>query len=148
MIVGICLLILTMLGVFNIILGGTFMGSITETFIDNTAIVNGTSSSFVIEGQDWIFNLDPITGAIAWFTIIAGISAGVGVKILASGLSDESIKVIIKVIIYSTLWGLLSTGAWGLIWSIEVFGGLIYLSLTLVYAIGVIQGITGDNNNG
>lgn len=148
MIIAICLLILAVLGTFSVILGGTWTGTISELpTIDETQIVNGTSQNFVIEGQEWVFNLDPFEGAIVWFVVIASLAALIGIRVLASGLAETSIRVAVIIIIYTSVWTLLSLAAYDLIVAIEVFGGLIYLSLTIAYAIGVMQLISGGNNN-
>jgi len=87
------------------------------------------------------FSIDPIEGAIIFLITIVALASTVGIHILASGLAETSVRVLINIVIYVGLWGVLSMLASPLIFGIAVFGGLIYVLLTLGYTIGVIQKI-------
>lgn len=143
-IVGICLSILLILTLLSVILGNDFIGDTIETVIDNEALIDDVSSTFEIVGTDIILNIDPIIGATAIIITIATFGAIIGIQILASGLSPESVKVLIIAIAYTGIWIVLSVLASPLIVDIEIFGSLIYVSLTIVYVIGVIQKIGGN----
>lgn len=144
MMVAICLLLMTVLTLFSVILGGTWTGTISDTSVDAEAIVNGTSSTFVISGQDFVFSIDPVAGFISSLIVIVTIATLLGLTIFSSGLNSESVRVIIMMIVYTSIWTTLSILALPLIQSIEVFGILMYVVITIAYAIGVIQKIDGE----
>jgi len=85
------------------------------------------------------FNIDPLTGAIVIITIIGAISIVIGIQILGSGLADWSIRTAMLTTVYISLWAVLTALSMSLIIEIEMFGGLIYIALTIGYTIGVIQ---------
>ena len=144
--ITVSLLIMTVLTIFSVVLGGTWTGSITESFIDSGAIVNGTSSTFVVEGQDFVFSIDPVTGFIASLIVIVSLASILGLSVLGSGLSDASVRVMIMIITYSSIWATLSILSYPLIASIEIFGALMYVVITIAYAVGVVQKIDGEES--
>jgi len=146
MIIGACLLILTMLSLLSVILGSSFMGIITEQTINNNVIINGSTTTFVIEGTDFFFTIDPIAGMIANIVAWTSLACLIGIKVLGTGLSDEAVRIGALAIIYTAVWTLLSTLAIPLMFQIEVFGALIYVSLTIAYTVGVIQKIAGGKD--
>ncbi len=143
MIIACCLLILAVLSIFSVVLGSSFMGIVSQQSIDNTAIVNGTSTTFVIEGTEFYFNIDPITGAIAMIITFSAMAVFFGIKLFGSGLSDETVRVLTIAVIYTALWTVLSLLPIPLLFSIEVFGALIYVVLTIAYVGGVVQKFSG-----
>jgi len=140
-----CLVILLILTLISVVLGSNFTGSTTESTINNEAIVNGSSSTFEIAGTDIVLNIDPVIGAIVIIIIIATLGALLGIQVLGSGISTESVRVLIIAISYTGIWGVLSALSMSLIISIEIFGSLIYVILTIGYVIGIIQKISGGN---
>jgi len=89
--------------------------------------------------EDVYFEIDPVVGAIVILIVIGIIGAILGIQILGSGLSDWSVRLGILIFTYLGLWVLLTILSMPLIKSIEVFGSIIYISLTIGYTIGVIQ---------
>lgn len=87
--------------------------------------------------------IDPLTGAISIIVVIATATALLGIQFLGSGLSDNSVRVLITVAIYASIWTILSLLAIPLIKGIEFFGTLIYVGLTIGYIIGVMEKISG-----
>ena len=128
----------------SILLGSSFTDSLVPTTIDNEAIINGTTTSFEILNTDVILNIDPIIGAISIIIIIATVGAIIGIQVLGSGLSSESVRVLIMAIAYTGIWTVLSILSFPLITSIEIFGSLIYVVLTIGYVIGIIQKFGGN----
>lgn len=143
MLVGLTLLILGVITIFSLILGGGLIG----TTLDNTyyleSIVNGSTTTVVLGGDDVIFAIDPAVLGIGALAVIIGIAVVLGVQAFASGLSVESIRVILACIMYGAVWILLSIYAMPLISAIEVFGVIIYTVLLIGYLVGVIQNIVG-----
>ena len=143
MLIGLTLLILGVLTIFSLVLGGSLSGSIIGSDLNPNLIVNGSTTTLEFSGDDVLFAIDPTVATIAVFVIIIAIVAVLGIQVLGSGLSSESIKVIMACILYGAVWGLLSVLAMPLILAIEVFGTTIYMVLLIGYIVGVIQAITG-----
>jgi len=145
MIIAVCLLILTVLSLFSVVLGSSFFGIITEQTISNTAIVNGSTTTFVVETTTFFFNIDPIAGMIANIIGWSSLALIIGIRLFGTGLSDESVRIGSLAIIYTAIWTILSALVIPLMFAIEIFGVLIYITLTIAYAIGVIQKIAGGS---
>lgn len=146
MLIGLTLFILGVLTIFSIVLGSDLSGSVFDTSLGGDLIVNGTTTTLEFTGDDALFVIDPTIATIAVFVVIIAIVAVLGIQVLGSGLSPESIKTIMTCILYGTVWGLLSVLALPLISAIEVFGTVIYMVLLIGYIVGVIQNITGGND--
>lgn len=142
MIIGASLFVLGVISLFNIFLGNSFIDYSVDNSVDTSLTVNGTTSDLVYESSDVVFSIDGITGAIVILIVIVTIASVIGIQILGSGLSDASVRVITAVLVYSGLWGVLSVLSGSLIFSIEVFGSVIYIVLTLFYVIGVVEKVT------
>jgi hypothetical protein len=148
MIIGVSLAIMLILTLLSVVLGNDFIGSVIDTDIDGGSIVNGSSSTFSLTPSSSTFAIDSIQGAIAIILVIVVLATVIGIRIVASGLSDSSIKIITMGTTYFGLWALLSVLASSFIFAIETFGSLIYIVLTIVYVIGVVQkGISGGGQD-
>ena len=143
MIIGLTLTILIVLTMLSFILGGVFVDIPVSINVKGTQKLEGTSKTFEFPIGDFIIEIDPVAGLIVIFILIIVISGLLGIQILASGLSPESVRFMMTSILYFGLWSLLSVMASGLIFGIEIFGTIIYITLTIAYVIGVIQKISG-----
>jgi hypothetical protein len=143
MLVGLTLLILGVITIFSIVLGSNLAGTSIDNTITSDLIVNGTTTTLEFTGDDVIFAIDPTIATIGIFVVIGIIAGVMGIQVLGSGLSPESIRVILALILYGGVWGLLSLLALPLISAIEGFGVIIYMVLLLGYIVGVIQNIVG-----
>lgn len=139
MLVAGCLLILVVLSVFSVILGSSFMGIIVEQTISNTVIVNGSATTFVVENTQFVFNIDPIAGMVASLAGWVAIALIFGIRGFGTGLSDDTSRIATMITIYTAVWTILSTLVIPLVFQIEIFGAIIYVVLTIAYAIGVVQ---------
>lgn len=146
MLITLSLLILGVLTIFSMVLGESLSGTMLKGTYESTAIVNGSVSTIEFGENDLLFIIDPTILGIAALVVIIGVAALLGIQFLASGLADESIKVIMACILYGVVWTLLSIFAMPLIISIEVFGTVIYTVLLIMYIAGVIENITGGND--
>jgi len=143
------LLPMIVLTFISVIFGNEFLGISVSQELISALEVNGTVPEWLnvegLTGGEYLFNIDLIIGAIAIITVIAVISIGVGIQVLGSGLSETSVKMIITALAYMGLWLVLSVLSMPLIFSIEIFGTLIYVGLTLGYVLGVVEKMTGGN---
>jgi hypothetical protein len=141
-----CIGIMLVLTLLSVISGNDFLGSTWDYGVDIDALINGTTSDFVIEDQSAVFGIDPLQGAIVWIIVIVTIGVAVGIQVLGSGLSDRSVHLLFMGTFYISIWTILSILAMNLIIAIEIYGTVIYLTLTILYAIGSVMSIGGGNN--
>lgn len=145
MILGLSLAILVVLSLFSVILGTSFIGSEIETVIGNDLIINGTNTSVeLVAGAT--FSIDPFLGLTAVIIVLIVLAVLVGIQIIGSGLSPTSVRIIVIGTAYSGLWILFSIIAQPLIVSIQIFGALIYITLTMGYIWGVVQKFSGGGD--
>lgn len=144
MLIGITLAFMLVITLFSIISGNNFIGLITETVIDNNIIVNGSTTSLEIPIDDIVFGIDPFIGGLALITVLAVLGAVITIQALGSGLSEGGSRIIMISVFYGGLWAILSLVASPLIIAIDTFGLLIYLTLTILFALGVISKYFGS----
>ena len=142
MILTLSLLILVVLSLFSVILGNSFIGNEVETFVENDLIINGTTTTVGVNANA-LFSIDPFIGLTATIIVLVLLATAFGVRALASGFADVSIRVIVIGTAYGGLWVLFSLLAEPLLSSIAIFGSLIYITLTIGYVWGVIQKFAG-----
>ena len=138
----VCLLPLIVLTFLSIIIGNEFL-SVSIRHDITGLMENGSLKDMLVglEGADSTstFNLSGLEGAIAIIIVISTIAVIMGIRILGSGLSETSNKAMMIGFGYTGLWLVLSLLSSSLINQIDTFGSLIYITLTLGYAIGVVQ---------
>ena len=139
MLIGITLAIMVVITLFSIISGNSFIGLITETIIDNSVIVNGSTTSLEIPVPQGTFGLDPLTGGLVLITALAILGAIISIQVVGSGIGEGGVRILMISFFYGGLWGILSIVSANLIIAIEAFGLLIYLTLTILYALGVVS---------
>ena len=145
MLTGVALGVMIMIVIFSLVLEASPVGVITEIGIDNSAIVDGIPTTYLVEAQDVIFAIDTsslITSALFILATIIIVALGTGIQFLASGLSPSSVRIIVLITGYTGVWAALSVLVFSLIISIEIFGSLIYITITIAYVVGVIQKIS------
>lgn len=124
-----CLLPLIVFTFLSVIFGDEFMAKSLESGWSDKSVV------FEIPA----INADPVVGMLALLCAIAIFTVLVGIQIFASGISETSIKALSTGLLYTGLWVVLSLLSAPLINSIEIFGNIIYICLTIGYVIGVIE---------
>ena len=134
MLISICILPLVILSILSLVLGNEFIG----LFIGQESLAVELTELTPIS-----FNFDPLLGAIVLISIVAVGVVLLGLRILGSGLSDDSIRIVCVALCYIGIWMFLSVLAMPLLFSIELFGTLIYTALTIGYTIGVIEKMSG-----
>ncbi len=93
-----------------------------------------------------MFSIDLVAGAIPILITMIVIVIVLGITALATGLSPQTVKIATYLVFYVGIWFLLSQYAEPLIRSIEIFGGIVYVGLTIGYAIGVMQNLSGNGD--
>jgi len=143
MLIGLTLFILGILTLFSLILGNGLSGIPGEVGLEGSLIVNGSTTTLKFPIGDFMLLIDPTVATIVVFGAIIVVVGILGIQAFASGLSPESIRVIIACTLYGAVWTLLSVLALPLISAIEVFGTIIYMVLLIGYIVGVIGKIVG-----
>lgn len=141
MLIEISLLILIVLSLFSIITGA----SLKEVSAENLAgsgQFNETSTSFDISNVNTFFYIDEFSGALVIIITIMVLACLFGLQIMGSGLSTTSVRIIMVGISYYGVWGVFSVLSYNLIVSIEIVGALIYIVLTIMFTIGILNKIT------
>lgn len=121
-----CLMLIT---VFNLVL----MGSGQMSFI----VQSNTNYLDAIIGFEFI--IDDFWFALGIVIALIGIGCVIGISIFGSGINSESVRIIMIIIAYISLWVFLSILSIDLILNIAIFGVLIYILLTMFYTVGVIK---------
>lgn len=108
--------------------------------------IDGTPQTMDIEGYGVSAGFDLETGVIAVVIVVMAIGVVAGITVLGSGLSDVSVSIIYKSVMFYTLWLLLSVFGLEGITTVPIFGWVFYFFLTLVYSLGVVQQIQGSGD--
>jgi len=145
MLIGISLGILIVLTIFNIVVGSSFDEIIFGTY-DMDAVINGSDTSYTLDNLNIIFNINSLTGAIAIIIIVGLLCTILGIRILGSGISETSVRFLTTCVFYTGIWSLFSVLSYELIINIKVFGLLLYITLTIIFVLGVVQKLTSNNN--
>lgn len=138
MLILLTLSILIIIALFSIIIGGN-LETIESQSININATSSGSSSNFDLSNLSQAFYIDDLVGAIVIIIIIISLSALLGLRIFSSGLSETSVKMLTLGISYVAIWSMFSVLSYPLIVSIEIFGFIIYIILTLGFVIGIVQ---------
>lgn len=148
MLISLSLLIMMVIVFFSLVLGNDFIGVIQGITINNSAVINGSTSTVLIEGGNVLFKIDTsnlIVSGLALLITVVGVAIGTGVQILGSGLSSSSVRILVLLWAYYGLWITITILGVNLIASIETFGTVIYIMITIAYSVGVIKKISGGN---
>lgn len=101
--------------------------------------VNSTNTELALFNLQESFYIDELTGALVILISVIGIAVLIGIRVLNSGLSDQAQGTMTTVVFYVALWLVFSALSNNLIQSIEVIGSILYIILTIAFAIGVFQ---------
>lgn len=142
MLIGLSILIMSILTILTIFLGGAFPSTTTKFYDKMDAICETDFGEYLnCDAIEVGFSLDPLIGLITVIIALIALGTIIGIKVVASGLSDPSVRIIMLATTYIGIWTVLSLNSANLINRIEIFGPLIYVGITILYAIGVIQKI-------
>jgi len=143
MLMAISLGILIIISLFAIITGSSIKEIGAEN-ISGSGYVNESSTSYDISNIGATFYIDEFAGALVIIIAIMIIAVIVGLQIFGSGLSEQSVKIISIGITYYGIWSIFSVLSYELIISIEVVGVLIYIVLTVLFTVGLVQKFTSE----
>ena len=121
----------------------TYSGSLSDIASGGNQTLTGEEQEISQEISDAVFDINMTTGIIALIIGLVAIGVVAGIRVLGSGLSEYSIKLIHKSATYYGLWGVFSALSFTLFSGIPTFGLFIWLGLTLVYSLGFFQTLDG-----
>jgi len=124
----------------------TSIGNNTYQVTNSTGsfIVNGTESTLEYEGSNLIFGISLTEGIMASLVAIMAFGGAIGIKVLDSGISEFSQKIIFNGSFYGGLWAIFSILSYGLISAIPVFGWFLWFIISLIHLLGIIQVINRE----
>lgn len=135
--------ILFLITILSIVSGNNF---ISNAFVEShqyQQILDGTTSVLELDAISADFSLDPLILAVAWITVIGVIGVGSSISVLATGLSPSGTRWAVGMIFFISIWIMLSTLPFPLILSGGIVMEVIYLAMTITYAIGSIMFLMG-----
>ena len=135
------IVIMLAITILSVITGNDFISNSVEATYSFQSL-NGTISELEIEGS---MNLSTLQDAILWISVIGGIAIVSGIAVLGSGLNEQATRWITYMTFFISFWTILSILSFPLIIAIQSFGSVIYVGLTIVYAVSCIMYIGGSD---
>lgn len=98
---------------------------------------------FSIAGLDFTLNIDSISGILAVIIVASGVIALFGTRVIDTGLSEFSIKIIYTTTLAYGIWLFFSSLCLSYFNLLPINSGwIIYLALTLFYSFGIFGQVT------
>jgi len=138
MLIFLSLTCLILISVFAMITGSSIK-TIGLEGITSGGNINQTQTTYDITNLGQTFYIDEFVGAMVIIIAVISICVIVGLRIFNTGLSEQSVKMITLGITYISIWSIFSTLSYDLIITIEVIGSLLYILLTVIYILGIVQ---------
>jgi len=138
------------------LLGDAMYEEMVEWYEENASRVDNVAVEYIISRdpqyvEEWEelnnsnIRIDNSIYFIAIISIVAMLIFVSGFHILGSGFPDISIITLGKMVLFLSMWTMLSAWGYSSITDIPVFGSIFYIVLTLIYAIGCIMSIIGES---
>ena len=100
------------------------------------ALAPGLISGSTSAGFSYQFAVN--TGASLLIGLAVSVALAFGVRVLGSGFSENVGMIILRCVVYGTVWGILSGGTFTALHTIPLaIGDLIFAGLSILYAFGV-----------
>lgn len=148
-------IIIPMAVIISLFLFGLFYNNVTvdqnltsnysSEAINGSMTENGEPISLAQDDSEYNFAINETQGIIAIVIAVSLIGSLIGIRVLGSGLSETTVKILYNTIFFYGVWGLFSVFAleWLLIIPLYM-GWLIYFVLTGVLSFGIVQQINGN----
>lgn len=120
-----------------------YNGTLSDIASGGNQTLTGEEQEISQEIGDIVFNINMITGIVALIIGLVALGVIAGIRILGSGLSEYSVKLIHKSATYYGLWGIFSALSFTAFSGIPTFGLFLWLGLTLIYSLGFFQTLDG-----
>jgi len=109
--------------------------------INGTFIEDGVEKSLATSGDEYEFAINETQGIIAIVIAVSLIGSLIGIRVLGSGLSEMTIKILYNTIFFYGVWALFSVFSLEWLLIIPVGGWIIYFVLTGMLSFGIVQQI-------
>jgi hypothetical protein len=113
----------------------------TSDSINGTFTENGEEKSISQDEAEYTFAINETQGIIAIVIAVSIIGSLIGIRVLGSGLSEMTVKILYNTIFFYGVWGLFSVFSLELLLLIPIGGWIIYLLLTGILSFGIVQQI-------
>lgn len=128
--------ILALLTLISLLTGNDFMATALVESQHYQQILDGVSSAVEFADASADFTLDPLIFAVIWIVVIGVIAVASSITVLATGLGSGGSKWVVGMVFFISLWLMLSTYPYPMITAGGIVMDIIYLGMTISYAIG------------
>jgi hypothetical protein len=121
-------------------------GNYSSQAINGTFVESGTQKSLSTSGNEYNFSINETQGILAIVIAVSVIGSIIGIRVLGSGLSEMTVKILYNTIFFYGVWGLFSVFSLELLSLIPVgIGWIIYFILTCMLSFGIVQQINSSS---
>lgn len=135
------------------IFGLFYTGATFSEDLDSTYTAGAVNGSFIEDGEEKTLDvgedeydlaINETQGIVAIIIAVSVIGSLIGIRVLGSGLSETTVKILYNTIFFYGVWALFSVFSltWFLV--IPIGGWIIYLVLTGMLSFGIVQQINGN----
>jgi len=93
------------------------------------------------QAEEESFSLMSAEGIMAVLAIAIAVGIVAGVTVFSSGISELSQAIIFQTTVYLAIWAVLSMAMYEVIQDVPYLGPVLWLTMTLLYCLGVIMEI-------
>lgn len=124
-------------------LGDTFYGRFYsgDVISGGNSTLDGTTQRYDSDVAPVQAEFSSAFGALVAVTVTVAMIAVAGVTVVGSGIKEISVKALGLSAFYYGMWGVFSVLGSRMLNAIPIFGVLLYILLTIVYSLGVIEAI-------
>lgn len=120
----------------------SYNGSLIDNGKTGNITENGEQKELGTQGTEAVFDVNMTTGLIALIIGLVIVGVVAGIRVLDSGLSEYSVKLIYNATVYYGLWGMFSILSYGILAVIPLIGVIAWFILTLIYSLGFFETMT------
>jgi hypothetical protein len=120
-------------------------GNYSSVAINGTFVESGTEKSLATSENEYSFSTNETQGIMAIVIAVSVIGSIIGIRVLGSGLSEITIKILYNTIFFYGVWALFSVFSLGLLLLIPIGGWIIYFILTGMLSFGIVQQINSSS---
>ena len=100
---------------------------------------DGNIQPVEIPDQEQTWSIMSAEGVMALLTIAIAVGIVGGITVFGSGISEYSQSIIFQTTVYVAIWAVCTLAIYDVVQSVPILAAIIWLSMTLMYAIGIIQ---------
>lgn len=141
------LLTMILLTLLSVTSGNSFFGASLSSFVDNSMIVNGTTTVTTYAETVLFFNFDSLLGFTNTITMMIALAGIIGLVVISTGMNSYSVKVIVLSTIMLGIWWTLTQLGGQLIFDIPEVGQFIWIVFTMVFVVGFLMKFMGGGGS-